>query len=284
VLAIEVASAAEAEALLDAAGVSAEKRVVTTRLAPATQNVGVGCAALLATAILTLYFVNAIISLLGLIGGPRLEAAWWLGVLALLGAVVAELAFPPILTIGLDGLRLRTLFRRRFVPLSSIAATEDTPDGIGLVRHDGTVLKLKAFTRVTGADAIPILRNMVRRAFDASAARRSESVAAEALDRQGEGFTEWLSRLGRLGGTANYRQGNLGLDALAEVMDDGQAPADRRIGAAVTLAKLDGDAGRERVRIAAAATADADLRAALEAAAEEALSEEVALRAIRRRS
>lgn len=280
VYAIELETEAEANALLEAAGVSAEKRVVTTRLAPPTQNPALGCVALLASAFLTVLFVAAMPAVLGLAGNYHPSQLFILGFVAVFGLLIIEIAFPPILTVGLDGLRIRTLLRRRFVPLASVVDSAPTPEGVALALENGRRVELNALRRPTENDAIPVLRNIVGRAVSASALRRNHSKAAEALDRRGERFDAWVARLTKLGGTGSYRDGNLGAEALAEVMEDAQAPADRRLGAALTLAKLGGDGGRERVRIAAGSTADVDLRAALEAAAEEELTEDVAARAL----
>ncbi len=66
-------------------------------------------------------------------------------------------------------------------------------------------------------------------------------------------------------------------------MEDARAPPDQRLGAAILLAHREGKRGGERVRVVSDATADADLRAALEAVAEDALTEELAARVLRRK-
>ncbi len=282
VYAIEIANEAEASALLDAAGVSADKRIVTTRLGPPTQRPALGCATLIVAAVAALFFGSVLLPLLGVVGDVRTRHLVILGVLTLVALALGEISVPPILTIGLDGLQIRTFFRRRFIALADIVGSTDTQGGVTLELQDGRSVRLEALQRAPQKDAVAVLRTMVARALAASQKTRSPSRAAEALGRRGEKLADWITRVKKLGGSASYREGNLGADALAEVMLDAQAPADRRLGAAISLAELGGDAGRARVRIAAGATADADLRAALEAAAEKELTEAIAERALRR--
>lgn len=284
VYAIEVATEAEAIALLDAAGVSAEKRIVTTRLAPATQRPALGCAVLLAAAFVTVVFVGLVPPLLGIMGKFNATQLLVVGLVTLVGLLLVELSVPPLLTVGLDGMQVRTFLRRRFIRLADVVERAETPGGVRLELETGRALELEALQRGTGKDAVAVLRTIVSRALEASQKTRSPSRAAEALGRRGEKFPEWFARVKKLGGSGTYREGNMGADALAEVMLDAQAPADRRLGAAISLAELGGEAGRARVRVAAEATADVALRAALEAAAEQELTEPIAERALRRKA
>ena len=282
VYAVELASEGDAIALLDAAGVSADKRVVTLRLAPVTQRPALGCAALIAATFATFLFVSVMVPILGIMGTFELSHLVVLGLVTLAGLVLAELSLPPVLTIGLDGFRVRTFFRKRFVPLAQVAACNDSPGGVTLETDAGTKVKLDALQRVDGKDAVLALRAVVARALAASSQARTSSRAAEALGRRGERFPDWMARVKRLGKSGGYREGTLGAEVLAEVMVDAQAPADRRLGAAISLAELAGEAGRARARVAPEAPPDVATRAALEAAAEQELTEPLAMRALRR--
>jgi hypothetical protein len=127
----------------------------------------------------------------------------------------------------------------------------------------------------------------VRRIEDALAARvasQSQVARAAALERHGRPFARWRAELASLAQQgADYRR-NAGLarDDLQRVLEDASAPTEHRVGAAVALAAAGEVDIRRRVRIAAAACADRDLRAALEAAAEEELDEAKLERALRR--
>jgi hypothetical protein len=281
--AIQMASLEEADALLDAAGVSAERRIVTMRVAPPTQNPGLGCVVLAATVVLTPVFVGAATSLVGPFANPSMEAFFTIVFIGLFALVIAELSSPPVLTVGLDGLRLRTLLRSRYVPHTKILDLADSESGATLLLEGNKRLKLAAMRTRGRADAVDGLRALLRRALSASFRRRSSSRAAEALDRRGERFDDWKARLAKLTSSLGYREGSLDAEALADVVDDAQSPVDRRLGAALALAKAGGEAGKARVRIAAEATADVELRAALEAAAEQELTDEMATRVITRR-
>jgi hypothetical protein len=281
VFAVELATQREADALLDAAGVSLDRRVFTTRLAPPSQTGPVGCGVLIVASLSTVVGMALVATLVG--GAVTLGTALALVGIALVGLVMVELTLPPTLTVGLDGVRVRSLLRRRFVPFSHVTSTVPTEGGVVLELGDGRRVELKAFRDPRGDEATVLLHSLVARALATSVLKQSAAAVAQGLGHRGERFADWLERISKLGGTAGYRVVDSGPEALVEVMEDARASPDQRLGAAILLAHREGKRGGERVRVVSDATADADLRAALEAVAEDALTEELAARVLRRK-
>jgi hypothetical protein len=92
------------------------------------------------------------------------------------------------------------------------------------------------------------------------------------LERGGRTADEWLAHLRDVASRRGaYRESSLRDGDLVELAADPAAPEDARAAAALLLrsgATDDGEAARERIRVAASATASPRLRVALEAAAD----------------
>jgi hypothetical protein len=107
---------------------------------------------------------------------------------------------------------------------------------------------------------------------------------AELLDRGGRSLEAWRAALGRLlQRGAQYRSAAISDDDVLGVLEDPAARPALRIGAALALRESADPDARRRVRIAAAACADEETRAALEAAAEDHLDAAPIRRAVERR-
>jgi hypothetical protein len=97
--------------------------------------------------------------------------------------------------------------------------------------------------------------------------RSSDTTAvAKTLERGDRSHHDWQAALTALGGKGSYRAGALRIEELQGIMDNPEAAPSQRVAAAVTLSA--DEQQRSRIRIAADASADRDLAAALEAAAE----------------
>jgi hypothetical protein len=197
-------------------------------------------------------------------------------VIAVLVPLLAHLAASPRqVVIGADAVRLQRLTGPRLVPLATIERA--AVDGTALVLHlharPGEDLGERI--RVGGSDAA-LAVGLVERIHGAMALSRraASAVAAAQLEPEGRPFAEWRTALGALlRRGADYRHTALGAEDLLAVLEDAAAPPARRLGAAIALREGDHPEARARVRIAAEATADGDMRAALEAAAEEEMDE-----------
>jgi hypothetical protein len=110
--------------------------------------------------------------------------------------------------------------------------------------------------------------------------------APTAFEREGRALAGWREHLGRSMHDAGYRSAGLAPDAAARVLESPVVTPEQRVGAALALrvARQHSDRDdRERIRVAADACADAELRDALHAIADDdADAEEKVTRALRR--
>lgn len=114
-----------------------------------------------------------------------------------------------------------------------------------------------------------LARELAERLDEAVATQRSkEHPFATVLGRGGRTFKDWWSALvGRSPDTA-YREIAIPKAELLATIEDGDAPADVRLGAAVAVRRLGlDDIGRARVRVAAQLTRNPVLRIGLDRAA-----------------
>ena len=160
-------------------------------------------------------------------------------------------------TIGRDGIHLRG----RFIPFGDI-------DAVG--RHARAVRIKLQNTSLDIPDNSGELTAALTSALDAF--RSARGARLRLLDRDDKTFEQWCTMLTGLLDQHDYRAEALRVEDLEALLADAGAEPEQRIAAAIALPK--DDRRRDRIRIAAAESADGDIRAALEAAAEEELSEE----------
>jgi hypothetical protein len=210
-----------------------------------------------------------------------LTAALFFAVRAFLG--------PAELVVGADGIIVRQNFSSTFVPFGRIASIDPGPPergrrvglGASLVLRLTDGSEVRARTRhLMGDPRAELLARIAdaRRAWEAGGASGS---ALAQLDRNGRSPAAWRTAMRALLATPeDYRAQAITRDALVEVLESPAAPAERRVAAALALA--DDEGARPRIRIAAQACADTDLREALEDAAEDALDDETIDRTLNR--
>lgn len=189
-------------------------------------------------------------------------------------------AFPSKITVGVDGILMRWLWRKRFVPMSRVvSATADGSTRIRLELTDGSFQTIYTANNKRSGGVYTQHRDLVlARIREAMRAYREMGPGADVatLVARGERTpAEWKKALSALGeNDASYRQAAIREEDLWRVVEDPRAAADARAGAAHLLRKgLDAD-GKARVRVAAEATASPKLRVALEAVAANAGSDE----------
>lgn len=195
------------------------------------------------------------------IASERLLRTAILGGIAVASWVIADLSLGPEVVVGTDGISLKRAALRRFIPHAAIASVSARDGAARLTLRDDTDISLGS--TADGAHALALVEHIKRAARTTGSP--DTAARAEALDRRGRPLAEWRTELQRILKTAgDYRAAVLDRADLTAVLEDPDAPAERRIGAALALGPADDGAAAERIRVAAGACADERVRVALE--------------------
>jgi hypothetical protein len=185
---------------------------------------------------------------------------------------------PSKISVGIDGVHERWLWRKKLVPMASIMAVERVQDRqIKLRLRDGSEHTLFTSMRRNNSIRSPYATAhgdaVQARIVEARAAFYERTPAADVSALVGKGTRtreEWLAALAKLrSAEGGYRDAVVRDDDLWRLVEDPSAPADARGGAAMLLRRSLDEDGKARVRVAAEATASPKLRVALDAAAGE---------------
>jgi hypothetical protein len=259
----EVENEPAAEALLRAVGLDATQKSVEFRAVSryvANRTVRV---VLAATVGVLAVFLRAI---------PGAFAAPWL--IAIGVSFAAALAMPAKIVIGVDGVLVKWLWTKRFIPIGDIVeVAEEGPFALRLRRRSGRDEVIHTTTKNTA------LTGHLRQRRDAmiariEAARRAHAIAGpradvSALLARGErSASEWRHALRALTSDRGYREASVRAEDLLRVVEDPRAPEDVRAAAATVVASSNDDAAKTRIRVVAEATASPKLRVVLDAVAE----------------
>jgi hypothetical protein len=268
----------EAHAVLEALGLGPDRRRVVAPLGRPNAPTAVGCFTLLVAMACWAIVIFAVGEHWWGHGHGALAILAW-GLLVVGTTLLAARASEPVeVSIGAEGVRVRGPFRARFVRFEQIEGVSG--------EHGRLVLQLRGRrpTRITVASPDAGLAvGLADRIRDAMALARhgASPTVANLLDPGDLPFAAWRSQIARLlRGTSHYRRAGLSDDEVLGVLEDPGAPPVRRIGAALALRESRDPEARRRVRISADACADDETRAALEAAAAEALDEGAIRRAV----
>jgi hypothetical protein len=214
---------------------------------------------------------GAFTALTGLAGGPFL--AYLFMPVILVGLIPAKIV------VGADGVLVRWLWQKRFIPMSELRLiTREENRGIRFHLQSGEeiVVQTSARARTEGQVTIEHREAVFARVNEALATFRNRDGAASASALVGRGTRskiEWLEALKKLAGVGTrgggYRDAALRDDDLWRLVEDPSAAPDVRAGAAFVLRGSLDDAGRARVRVAAEATASPKLRFALDEVAKD---------------
>lgn len=261
------------EVLLDALGLSARQRVARFSLGgladrswPARILLGAASVASFAATLLALAMTFAALA------QPHLERSYPLSWLVAVAAVAVRTAGARALgkrtiLIGTDGVRIRG-WRERFIPLEQIARVDEDDDGATIHLADGPAVRLAHDRDRDELDRGSFVARLEQVRLGRSRGAPGEALGAE-LDQGGRSVDQWLAHLRSLVGSEGaYRRARVDAETLERVVDDGAAPARRRIGAALALSALGDEPAKQRIRLAAEASTDDALREALELAAE----------------
>jgi len=182
----------------------------------------------------------------------------------------------PEYTVGRDGLRVRKLFRERFIAFSKL---EKIDRGVGFDRfrvrlHLGQ--KKPLIIEGMRPDRIAQLQMKLSEALERYRLHAVAGQTPPELERRNRSTHEWLASLRSLGSssTTKYRVAATSPDDLARVLTDQSADAEARTAAAVALEAIDQGAA-PRVREVAEHTANPKLRVALERIASHAADAEI---------
>ncbi len=214
-----------------------------------------------------------------------------LATVALSASAVAHLSRRQKITIGLDGVLLERRSRRRLVSYDELDRVEVGDRALVLELRGGERVELSVRglaqdqRRAGGGllgfpSAEAYLASVRERVLEAREARtRGQGAAASALLRGDKPLPRWLDELrGLLGDKhASFRRGAVSAGHLWAAVEDPTAEPSVRVAGAVALAPHLDAQGKERLRVAAAAVASPDLRAAIEECAADELAEEEAL-------
>ncbi|WP_437672082.1 hypothetical protein [Sorangium sp. So ce131] len=276
-LELRVATEEEGARLLAALGLGAAERRVAVSLGSPSGELVAGCSGLP-----VFMFLWAIVLL------PFLEAhgfrstpfAWviaaWLALSLVPTWLLRRAARPVQVVIGSDGVRVERPFSTAWLPYAELTGVETYYEQLFLfARRTNRPVALRAGNGLAEALAQRI-REAQERAAGGAAPR-----GVEALDRCGRDVAAWREDLRKLLGAGDYRAAGLTPEDALGTLDDANAPPERRIGAALLLRIADHPEAQEHIRVAAEATVDDGLRAALELAAEEEIDDASLARALR---
>jgi hypothetical protein len=271
-----------ARAALQAAGVAPSQQVLRVRIAsPASQHAGGAALGVLALAAVcaiaipaALIFAGQWIQALiaghtGAIAGIALSAPLLFFAGFALFKTVQFLA-PPSVVIGVDGVALRGVGLRRFVPYAQVADVTREPPGVWLrLRSREDVL----FPTSPETPAAEVVYERIRDAMRAARAGVSPEAKLALLDRNGRSFEAWKAALRDLVQGAGYRTVALDHDELGHVIEDAGATPERRVAAAIALGAAGRPEAEARARIAVQACADERLQLAVDLASRGELDE-----------
>lgn len=275
-----VPSPEDGDALLAALGVDPGKRTTRIVMGSPGRRIALGIPVTLISVLLT---VTLFASLLYSAPG------WLLSAITLGGLFGAPFGImratrPPVVLVGSDGVVIeRSLRRRSFVPLSSIASLERTTRGFVLHLRDGSAVSVSG--GLTGANQGAAARR-IEAALEACRQRDGEADRrrAELLARNGRSVRSWREHLRSQVEREDYRRAGLSKEDAEATLTRVDLPLEQRVGATLALAAHDRTRAAEKVRIALEATVDEQARVALEAAlAEEDAAVDEALAAAAKR-
>ncbi len=240
---------ANAREFLSALGLDASRRVATLRASAVdTPAFRAGW----------MFALMLVVTMMSVEPAPKPLLISLLVVEVVLAWVLASASIGPEVTVGVDGMRVRGVWRTVFHPWSEVTGVE--------VKRGALVATLAGGGRVRlGSATGPNAQALRERIGDArSAGSRASPQHEAATARGGRTVAAWRDAMGGLLGTAGYRAEAVSADDLDGVMRGGTATAEQRAGAAMALMASDPARHATGVRIAAEALADEPAREALE--------------------
>jgi hypothetical protein len=220
-------------------------------------------------------FIAAWAIMIGLLGPTARTGALSFSFVPFVVAYFLTLLIPTRIVTGPDGLSVGWLAPGRFVPYSSVVSVSSGDDEVRAHRSDGgaTVIRFKPPRWASKNDWFFewVFRDQKTALYDRLQEGLAQKPAATPADvetllsRGGRATREWAAALRALGagGLGGYRSASVPRDLLWSVAESPSAAPDARVAAAVALRRDLDESGRERLRVAAAATVAPKLRVAL---------------------
>jgi hypothetical protein len=202
-----------------------------------------------------------------LINVLRVLPGWGMGlVAALYGVIALPLILPQRVDVGHDGVFLRWLGNKRFIPFSQVEGATLTRLGVTLALRGGQSLELRLSQKDGGADTQA--RALLGRITDALAAQADASHADEEahLARGMRDLETWMREMRALGTgeLSGYRAQAMPRERLWAVVENPTADHSAREGAALALSASLDEEDRARILALAHRTASPRLRIALD--------------------
>ncbi len=273
----EVDDATMAYRLLDRLEIEPAKRRVTIALASPVRQLFAGC---LSLPISIVFFAMPLGYLVSRNQPPQWPVVGYAFCVFLSMLVVMRIARPTEVSIGNDGLRIRTPLRDEWIPYDRVRSVEARANAL-FVEQGGPGTNSRRNRIATGsADLMLALANRIRMAMALGSNGDGDTTAGQKLDPQGKTLEAWKKDLQFLVTSIGYRKAGITPDALLSLVEDPDLPLGQRLGAAVALRIVEHPEARERIRIAADACADEDMKRAFDEIATGELSERVFRRAV----
>ena len=170
----------------------------------------------------------------------------------------------PEVTIGDDGVFYRAGRKRRFLPGGAITGVEQSSVALPLLLRSMTEKTIAIHGTALDLERRGAVARLAYERFIAPVA--SADQGASQFARGGRTLAAWRDHLRTRLGDVGYRESARPVDVATAVLRSPRSSNDERVGAALAL-RVAGEP-QERIRIAASAAADDDLRVALETIAE----------------
>lgn len=276
---IAVDDARTGDAILDELGIGATNRRARIDLADDSRKLLVALPRLVVTALFWFMMLGMAVQQYQAAFGHKLPGTFmgpWLACLVGTFLLWQRLARPASIEVGSDGVTIKRALEERFLPHASTARVWAHGKQVFFSDTSGTLTSVGGSLAQAGAEdgahAAPTALAAVYRIEEARRAAGGEQVPeqlAAQLDHDGRSVESWRRDLEDvMAPGAGYRSAALSPDDVEKVLADPYAPIDRRIGAAVALTAARVPGAPERIRVAAGATSNDELRNALEKVAD----------------
>ncbi len=249
-----VESGKKSRALIDALQVSVSSSTARFRALPPWARHLRWLAVVLTASPLT--FVNSL----------RLLPGWGIAaIVALYAILLVPALLPQRVDVGQDGIFLRWLGNKRFIPFSAIGQITTTKIGVELFLITGRHHEIRLTQRDNAADGQ--LSALVARIEEGMAAHKGRTRADEEtlLTRGGRDVETWLREMRALGTAegGGYRKMAIARERLWDIVENPSADPSAREGAAFALSSALDDDDRARLAALSLRTASPRLRIAL---------------------
>jgi hypothetical protein len=279
---LDVSDRAEGRRLLRALGFDASQTVARFWGASGLMSLRGSRSGLLLLGFPLLFFALGLL----LESSPVLWASGVKVLMVLFFATVAASMVPSRIHIGADGVLIRWLGQRKFLPLAEIRTVEQSTGGWGKQRQVGVLFTMRDGTEVWvpignsqwRSEAAASLIERVHEAMETHAHGSVEAAAALLVRRDRDVHT-WIQELRAIGAGANadLRTAPMNPEHLWRIVESHTVPPEARAAAAVALGPRLDEEGRQRLRVAVEAVADERLRVAVNVAARSDAEEDAAL-------